>query len=482
MALSDPSLTLLLFEWPRRHVKTTLEEAAAVYFTIIDPSLRIAFYSSTNTFSQRIWREVRAGFETNALFQFFYPELIPDFRNVEIWNQTEGVIPREYSPKEPTFDTLGGGKATGRHYDIIFMDDMINEENVDSETAVAKAIDYYRLAFNLLEDSSDRIIVVGNRWTMNDLNEFIHKEQPEASILSASVWGPQLTGPYQCRNLPAPVMEELAKIPQGEPLWPERFNREDLERWQMRVGARIWSAHALNNPADPDAVEFKIEWLKYCEIDAENQSVIFAGDSQPVHFRDLNFYITWDPAAGGASASSRNAILVTAMDPHGRIAIIREWARKGDPLEVIDVFLDLCQLYDPWLQACGLEEVLFQKVLGRLLLERAEKRNIRLPLVKLKTPQNIRKDQRIRLWLGSMFQSQRVFVRRGLTEFVHEYLHFGVPGAQRDLMDVLAYATQLWTKPPSAEDRLQRDSESEEQEYNMGTTGYGPPFARRIRR
>jgi len=482
MTLSDPSIHNLLLEWPRRHGKTTLIEAAAVHATTQNPSLRIAFYSSTNTFSQRVWRETRAGFETNHLLQFFYPELIPDFRNVEVWNQTEGIIPRDFSPKEPTFDTLGGGKATGRHYDLIFMDDMINEENVDSETAVAKAIEYYRLAYNLLEDTDDRIIVVGNRWAMNDLNEFIHREQPDVSILTASVWGPKLEGDYKCRLLPPVIMEEVEKIPRDEPLWPERFDRPSLERWAERVGPRIWSAHGLNDPADPEAVEFKLNWLRSCSVDAEAKTIHFLGDEAPTPLSQCNVYITWDPALGGREATSRNAILVTAMDSKGRIAILREWARKGDPLEVIDVFLDFCQLYDPWLQSVGLEEVLFQQVLGTLLTRRAEERRIRLPIVKLKTPRNIRKDQRIRAWVGGLFQAGRVYVRQGLTEFTREYSHFGVPGASRDLMDVLAYATQLWTKPPSPEDEKLIEEEEKEMEYNMGVTGYGPPFRRRVAR
>lgn len=483
-ALSDPTILLLLLEWPRRFLKTTLLASSAVHLLVRrvvngeEPNDRIAFYSSTITYSQRIWREIRWGFEGNELFQHFFPELIPDFSNTKVWNESEGIVPRSRDPKDPTFDCLGGGKATGRHYDIIFCDDLINEENFDSPTGVAKAIEYYKLAFNLLEDAThNRLIVCGNRWSRRDLNHFIHTEQPEAAILSASVWGPKLSGPYRCRNLPKHIQEMVEQIPLDSPLWPERFDRLALERWMKRVGPKVWAAHALNDPSDPEAMEFRLDWLKKCRVLQDDRGAwnIWWGDgTEPTPLSTCNLFMVWDPALEGRNSESYNAILVAAVAPDRRIAIIREYARrKIDPLEVIDVFLDYCKLYEGYLTSCGLEEVLFQKVLGSLLLQRAADRNIFVPYRKLKVPRNLNKDQRIRAWCGTLFESGQVYIRDTLLHFPEHYQLFGVEGAPRDLMDCFAYLTQLFSTPPQPKKPGEEEEERGRRETERGITGYG---------
>lgn len=484
-ALADPSLLVFLLEWPRRYLKTTLLASDAVHTLVRrvvageEPNDRIAFYSSTITYAQRIWREVRWGFEGNELFQHFFPELIPNFADVKVWNESEGIVPRSRDPKDPTFDCLGGGKATGRHYDKIYCDDLINEENYDSPTAVEKAIEFYKLAFNLLEDAStSRLIVCGNRWSMRDLNHFIHTEQPEVAILSASVWGPKLSGKYKCRNLPKYIQDQVESVPLDVPLWPERFDEPALTRWMKRVGPKVWAAHALNEPSDPEAMEFRLEWLRKCRVLPERQTgtwnIWWEDRTEPTPLSACNVFMTWDPALEGKTSESYNAILVGAVAPDGRIALIREYARrKIDPLEVLDVFLDYCKTYEGFLTTCGLEEVLFQKVLGTLLLRRAAERSIFVPYKKLKTPRNLSKDQRIRAWCGTLFESGQVYVRDTLTHFPEHYQLFGVEGAPRDLMDCFAYMTLLFSVPPKPKEPWEVEEERWKKQESRGVTGYG---------
>lgn len=736
MACEDDSLIRLLIEWPRKHGKSTIatvcrpvQRLARMAVEGEDPCTRFAIYCSSKENAKRHWRDIRNGIDGNELFRFLFPELVPPVGDREwIWNTEEGVVPRTYNPKEPTFDTLGGGKSTSRHYDDITVDDMIDEQNFDSPTAVEMAIEYYRLTRNLLEDEKKRLVIVGNRWSMNDLNYMIHREEPGTAILTASCWGPRMEGKYKCRNLPEPLMELLREMPQGEPLWPERFSKEELgslllelkpriyctpadtpvlmsdlstkridqiqqedevlgfeekpsaayahrgfrrakvtavhsmkapvvkitmasgvtvrstadHPWffyrgframfgaprvgdrlvhvfnpempsltqeQRELGAwlggifdgeghagkyniyiaqspeknpevvakiedalsvlniktstsdtthtgcRTWyllggrkayrhfllsvtaaksnrileamiydkriesskrdpivsiepdgeelvysletttktytaygylthnSAQYLNDPNDPDAVDFRQEWLQYCDLDYDREQGIVVRVEKPdgdelVPLSCCNVYITWDPALDGKTAESENAIVVSAMDHRGRVFILDEYARKCDPLVALDDLLKIAHRWRKWLRASGLEEVLFQKVLGRLLVQRAQEQNIYLGLRTLKTPTGQSKDQRIRAWIGALFEARKVWVRRKCTHFVEQYGYFGVIGAKRDLIDAFAYATQLWSRAASPEEVLQDEEMEEQMKTELGLTGYGSALRR----
>ena len=373
LALEDDSIKRLLVEFPRRHMKTTLASQARPVHRLVrdavkgeDTNRRFAIYSFSKLNAQRIWREIKWNFETNDFFQFLFPELIPDFRRAEVWNMSEGIVPRTYQPKEPTFDTLGGGSATGRHYDDITEDDMITEQNYREEGTVERALDLHRQCENLLEDvQNGRIVVVGNRWTFHDLNHFIHTEEPQTSIISVSVHGTNLKGKYRSKNLPESVLELLAKMP--DPIWPERFTKADLAYLLEKQKPRIFSAQYLNNPTDPDAVDFRLDWLKYVNlsvVEGRGPCLVYDDDPEPMPLSGCNLYITWDPALGGRTASSKNAICVSAIDYKGRASLIREYNVKEDPHESMKMFVRFAKRYSPWLKASGLEEVLFQKVLG----------------------------------------------------------------------------------------------------------------------
>jgi hypothetical protein len=481
----DESLTRILYEYPRKYMKSSIITVARPNHRLArmvvrgeDPNRRFAIYSNRKTNAMRKWGTIKRTYETNELFQFLFPELIPDFSDQnKSWNKEEGTVPRLYNPDEPTYDCLGqGGSATSRHYDDICVDDLINEENFDEPDQVEKMLEMYRLMRGLLEDDRSTLCVVGNRWTMADLNHKIHMEEPDTAILSVSAYGPNLEGKYRCRLLPDPVMEILHRMPEGEPIWPERFNREQLGRLLLELKPRIFSAQFLNNPTDPDAVDFKWEWIKNLESRYENGEInlYFGDDKVPVRFQDCNLYITWDPALDGRHSDSDNAIIVSLMDPLGRIAVFDEVVRKVDPLVAMNDVLMLAERYKGFLKATGLEEVLFQKVLGKLLSKQALKNGIFLGIRPLKTPTGLRKDQRIRAWVGALFEDGLVYVHPRCSKFLEQYSTFGVPDAKRDAIDAFAYATQLWARPQTKEEEDDRDEREMETAFNsLGVTGYG---------
>ena len=49
----------------------------------------------------------------------------------------------------------------------------------------------------------------------------------------------------------------------GEPLWPERYGLDELERFRRVLGPRAWSALYQQRPAPEEGDFFKREWLRW---------------------------------------------------------------------------------------------------------------------------------------------------------------------------------------------------------------------------
>ncbi|RME06725.1 MAG: hypothetical protein D6812_01200, partial [Deltaproteobacteria bacterium] len=256
LALEDRSIKRLWVEYPRRTLKTTLVSHAYPPWELCrlvvnpphDPWWRFFFMSDTITNAQRLYEGVRLGHD-RPKFKFFFPELVPPRNGFKRpgdkkpfkWNESEGEVIRDYRTAEPTYTPVAA-KKVGPHYEVGILDDLINSENYDSPTAVAKAIDFAKFAVNLLEDyHENRIIGVGNSWGMDDLNAHIHATADATGwcILSVNAeTGPNLDGDNRCRNLPPEIRSLLERMP--SPAWPERFDEEALAALRKELGPRIY--------------------------------------------------------------------------------------------------------------------------------------------------------------------------------------------------------------------------------------------------
>jgi len=492
LLMEHDELRNILIEYPRKHMKSTIVTAGWTIWLLLrkvvagdDPNDRIAILSGTKRNAERHWHTIKEVFDHNDFFRSLFPDLRPSQK----WNESLGKVVRQWDRKEPTWEPLAK-KAAGKHYDVIVCDDLIDEENYDSPDAVENAITLFRMTNNLLEGPDSRLIVVGNRWAMNDLNAIIHEEAEQTgfSILSVSAeTGPEFSGENACVNLPDDVVSALHDLAdfaeKNGCIWPERLDAAALARLRAKLGPSIYPAQYLNRPWDPEATDFDVSKVRTCRVEQTPSGPVLHLDNETLPFSSLNLYVTWDPALGGKRARSANAIAVTFTAPpregdtRMRVGILREHVRKEDPRESIDKFLAFCRLYSPWLHSSGIEEVLFQRVLKDLLRDRAEVRHVRLALRKLKTPRDQSKDQRIRAWLGDYIDRGLFYVEQSCRHAWSQIRLFGTEGAPRDLIDIIAYATQLWV-PPLTQDEIEEEEwEDAEASFSRGITGYGSTLA-----
>lgn len=228
--------------WPRGHLKThitTMGKSIQEYLT--NPNVRILLASASVDGAQKNLRKIKQVFETNTLLHWLFPECIPNTKG-DKWAEREATLPRSANIAEPTFKCIGvGGHITGWHFDVIRKDDLIDEKTQLSPEVMEKIIDWHVLMKSLF-DAPNRGIdhVIGTRWAMFDLYQYVIDKEPEYVKHIFGAWDPETHQPY----------------------WHERFHKDDLLRLREK-DPYIFACQQMNNPRDSAVTDFSSEWLRY---------------------------------------------------------------------------------------------------------------------------------------------------------------------------------------------------------------------------
>lgn len=231
--------------WPRGHMKThIITMAKSIQEYLVNNDVRILLASSSIDGAQKNLRKIKQLLETNTLLHWLFPECIPDIRG-DKWAEREATLPRKANHAEPTFKCIGvGGHITGWHFDVIRKDDLIDEKTERSPEAMEKIIDWHVLMKSLLESPSTGIDhIIGTRWAMFDLYQYIIDKEREYTVNCFGAWPKE--GDHK-----------------GKPYWPERFKVEDLLLMREK-DPYIFACQQMNDPRDEAAVDFDSRWLRY---------------------------------------------------------------------------------------------------------------------------------------------------------------------------------------------------------------------------
>jgi predicted phage terminase large subunit-like protein len=227
------------------------------------PGYRIINASYASDIAERHSRKTRSLCRQDAHVSIWpdQPELKADQRSVGSWALSNGS---EFMAA----GLLAG--ITGNRADGVIIDDPVKgREEADSPTIQKKTVEEYRDSVVSRLKPGAWIILIQTRWNENDL---------AGSILPEDYKGQ--SGPVLCRdgqtweiiNLPAEAEnpdDPLGRKP-GEFLWEEWFGKD---HWLIRKndpqGQRTWASLYQQRPTAGDGIEFKREWFKWYDIDAE---------------------------------------------------------------------------------------------------------------------------------------------------------------------------------------------------------------------
>lgn len=435
---------------PRDHLKTSIWTIADTVRRIAgNPNIRILLGNETATNASHFLRRIEAVFERNGLFQWLFPEVIPDFSKCKKWSETEMLVPRTNDYPESTVEAIGvGGAVVSRHFNLIKLDDLVGKEASESADVMLKTIDWYQYCESILESPKDNEIhTYGTRWAYSDLYSWIleHEAQDITTYIRAG-------------------------IEDGEAIWPERFDIEVYDRLLRKYGSFKFNCQYMNNPVDPEAASFNEKWLRFYRWGGElgGHGIIETDTGQRILVQSLRRFMRIDPAISERPGAARSAIVVDGVAPDGRVFLLETWAKRCQPFEMIDKMFELQDEYD--CESVGFESIAYQRILKPTIEREAERRGRWVNVIEMRPDSREKKDNRIR-GIQPWLERGLVWVRKDMPEFLDEYRSFPV-GKTVDVLDAFAYGPHQWSAPLDEVDEQMEQFKIEVNSGRNATTGY----------
>lgn len=441
---------------------------------------RTLVVSEVITNAVKIGKRIRHHYENGVLFKEIYPEVQPDSSCVWSDKTMQHKRTKATPDGEGTYDFIGVGAALqSRHYNRIIEDDLVGKEAIDSQPTMESTIDYHRLlpgAFDSDPSLSNRMndeIVVGNRWSCKDLNNWIRENEPWFNFTSHSATG------GCCSNHPV-----------GNVIFPEEWSITKLDQVKVREGIYHYSCQYENNPIPEGQNEFKPEWLNYYETAPVHDPMRAAinkiptmkfihetknGNALPdIHPADLQIELLADPrhSDNEQEGRCRHGIVVLGYlyNPQ-RIYLIDQWADHCGYNEFVAQIYNFAKRYK--LRNIWLETVCAQKLLKLYLDYRNRVEGIRLRIDEFKRDTSANaKLNRIRS-MNVFYADGQFFLRRNHSDWFTEYSTFPY-GKTVDLIDVTGYAPQTFQSRNSPQEIMAYMRKQRERFDNSqrGVTGY----------
>src|SRR5215471_6708 len=191
--LLDPKIKKRMILWPRGLFKTSAVIVEIVQLILNYPDIRILILSGSKALARRQLARVRKIFEQpTTKFRQLYPEFCAaPGRKLPEATADEFTVPcrRLTQLAEPTV-CISSAKSVkaGSHFDAIFPDDLVNEQNYKSAKLLNGVWDDYCAIGPLLEPAGF-MFVTGTRYAFGDTYErIIEAAQQEMRETGSTVW------------------------------------------------------------------------------------------------------------------------------------------------------------------------------------------------------------------------------------------------------------------------------------------------------
>jgi len=252
---------------PRGNLKTCQVSIGwTIWMWLQNPNIRFGIGSATETLAIDIASEIKAHISENPKFV----ELFGDWTDKSCWTQNKiNIKPRTIFRKDKSLTTFSVGKdPTGKHFDIIILDDVANRANSSSPEMRAKQISLYRDCKNLIvaDETKGVIVLVGTRWHFGDIYNYIVSNPKirrgfdfiidEPCITNATI---EKQNPDRWRS----QIKLLLKHPDSKVLFPSKFSIKDLKQKYIEDGTYEFSCQQMNFPTSDEASAFKAEDIRF---------------------------------------------------------------------------------------------------------------------------------------------------------------------------------------------------------------------------
>lgn len=174
--------------WPRGLFKTSAVIVEIIQLILNYPNIRILIMSGSRDLAMSQLERVKRTFEEPTdTFRILYP----DYCGTNLGNKSKFTIPNRtmkiFAEATVTISTARSVKA-GTHYDVIFVDDLVNDQNYKNPAALEKCWEDYKDIGPVLEPSG-YLFVTGTRYSFGDTYERIQDAaKKEMKETGTSVW------------------------------------------------------------------------------------------------------------------------------------------------------------------------------------------------------------------------------------------------------------------------------------------------------
>lgn len=400
----------LIVNMPPRHGKSEfISKFFPAWFLSRNPEKRIILTSYETSFAQSHGRQVRRLISEYGS-QYFGVYLSDD-------KKAAGEFTLAGSAGS-MICTGAGGAITGRGADLLIIDDPVkNDAEAGSPTYRDSVYEWFRAtAFTRLEPGG-MLVLLMTRWHEDDLAGRLLRDEPDK---------------YRLLNFPAFAEEgdELNRKP-GEPLWPERYNRDMLKEIRQTLGEYSFSALYMQKPAPASGGIFK---RKHCRYFDEQPGHYVLEDGRSVLKSGVLVTAACDLAVTVGAKSDYTVLIVGGTTRDGDLLILDIIREKIEGAGHLDMLRRVYSRHRPAL--IGIEAVQYQISLVQAAAAEG------LPVKKL-VPFG---DKLARaLPAAAKMEAGKVFFRRNapwLGELLDELLKF--PNARRDdQVDAFAYLCDI---------------------------------------
>ena len=265
----------LLFEAPRSHGKSISAGRVLVGHAIVtDRNTRILLIGKTRAAASKTARLVRRDLEKN-------PRIAADWQSPAgggafrerglSWTDSMFYVRRSKDLRDPTVEAAGvGGSITGGRFDLIVLDDPVDDENVHTKGRRDKLRAWFYGTVLPLLDAGGRIVVIGTRKHAADLYATLEDDPTFAVVkdrafvgglgavdMSRVEWVEKLDARTGRRQL----VDAHYDGPEPEVLWREKWPLAELLLKLRSMGTLLFQREMQNEVVDDGSSPFRIGWL-----------------------------------------------------------------------------------------------------------------------------------------------------------------------------------------------------------------------------
>ena len=405
---------------PRNHLKSSWCMSMILHELLRNPNMSVLYETAIYKQAVKYVGEMKDHIQSPE-----WKELFGDWQGAT-WGRPEFTVhQRHVNQVAPTASASGLDKTqTGQHYDLIVLDDLVDEHNHRTPDGRQKPKDRFKQAMSLLRPGG-RLVVIGTPWDRDDLYAHIQKTPTTFELFDFVK--------MSCFNDPDDELGTSGLI------FPEKFVLTNAEALVQPGTTSIQALRGedefhfycqyLVNPKEELFSEFKLSWLRWMPTDAMQQAM---------RENRGTVRIFCDPALGKENSKKAcdTGIIVThsTSEYEPKLHVLLAEGTLLAPFATVERLDDLAVIFDA--DEICVETIAFQEVVAQMLEEviKQKKRKYR---VRRMMPM-ADKERRIRSLFGYYQAGLIIHDEKLKNEKLEDQLFRFPKGELRDVVDALS--------------------------------------------